>query len=217
MTDGALRPVCRSGAALRADAERLRLLTGTAPEEFRREKERLTASGQLLELPDGRLVAASAAESALARGLTVLEAWHADYPLMKGMPQAEWRAQAAPAGQTVPEELARLWADGGRLRWEQGLVALPGFEPVFTQEHKIMQRRLMHYYREAWLKAPDRKDVDEKFTPRGPLYPQMMRHLLASGSLIALTPHYAVHFEAYEQALALFRRLCRDNGVDTAA
>ncbi|MBR6950107.1 MAG: selenocysteine-specific translation elongation factor [Oscillospiraceae bacterium] len=193
-------------------AERLRLLTGTAPEEFRREKERLTASGQLLELPDGRLVAASAAESALARGLTVLEAWHADYPLMKGMPQAEWRAQAAPAGQTVPEELARLWADGGRLRWEQGLVALPGFEPVFTQEHKIMQRRLMHYYREAWLKAPDRKDVDEKFTPRGPLYPQMMRHLLASGSLIALTPHYAVHFEAYEQALALFRRLCRENG-----
>ena len=131
---------------------------------------------------------------------------------MKGMPQAEWRAQAAPAGQTVPEELARLWADGGRLRWEQGLVALPGFEPVFTQEHKIMQRRLMHYYREAWLKAPDRKDVDEKFTPRGPLYPQMMRHLLASGSLIALTPHYAVHFEAYEQALALFRRLCRENG-----
>ena len=196
-------------------AETLRLLTDSAPEEFRREKEELTASDRLMELPDGRLLAEGPAERALARGLEILDAYHADYPLMKGMTQARWREQAAPAGETVPEALARLWADRGLIRWEQGLVARPGFEPVFTQEHKIMQRRLMHYYREAWMKAPDRKDVDEKFTSRGPLYPQMMRHLLASGGLVSLTPRYAVHFEAYGEALELFRRLCREHGSVT--
>ncbi len=210
-----LRQLAEDAGLTGVPAERLRLLTGATPEDFRTDREKLTAEGQLTELPDGRLLARGPAEQALARGLKILEAWHADYPLMRGMPQTRWREQAAPSGETVPEALARLWADDGRIRWEQGMVALPGFEPVFTQEHKIMQRRLMHYYREAWMKAPDRKDVDEKFTPRGPLYPQMMRHLLASGGLVSLTPRYAVHNEAYEEALELFRGLCRAHGSVT--
>ena len=62
------------------------------------------------------------------------------------------------------------------------------------------------------MKAPDRKETDEKFAVRGPLYPQMMRHLLADGSLVSLSPRYAVHREAYVEALELFRRLCRERG-----
>ena len=193
-------------------AEGLRLLTGCAPEEFRRAEQALTDAGLLVKLPDGCLISADVEKRALEAGLAVLDRYHEDYPLMRGMPQNRWRQEAAPGMGTVPEALARLWAERGLIRWEQGLAARTGFEPVFTQEHKIMRRKILHYYREAWMKAPDRKETDEKFAVRGPLYPQMMRHLLADGSLVSLSPRYAVHREAYEEALELFRRLCRERG-----
>ena len=194
------------------DAEGLRLLTGCAPEEFRRAEQALTDAGLLVKLPDGHLISADVEKRALEAGLAVLDRYHEDYPLMRGMPQNRWRQEAAPGMGTVPEALARLWAERGLIRWEQGLAARTGFEPVFTQEHKIMRRKILHYYREAWMKAPDRKETDEKFAVRGTLYPQMMRHLLADGSLVSLSPRYAVHREAYVEALELFRRLCRERG-----
>ena len=84
------------------DAEGLRLLTGCAPEEFRRAEQALTDAGLLVKLPDGCLISADVEKRALEAGLAVLDRYHEDYPLMRGMPQNRWR-QAV--GGTRPDPL----------------------------------------------------------------------------------------------------------------
>lgn len=80
-----------------------------------------------------------------------------------------------------------------------------------------MQRKLLHYYREAWFFAPDLQEVKTKFSRFGLLFEQVLANLRIGGHLIALTPRYWVHFEAYAQALHIFSELAADGKPVTLA
>ena len=80
-----------------------------------------------------------------------------------------------------------------------------------------MQRKLLHFYREAWFFAPDLTAVKEKFCRFGTLFEQSLTNMQISGMLIALTPRYWVHFEAYQEALRIFSELAADGEAVTLA
>ncbi len=191
---------------------RLAVLDNLCPEELASLTRPLVEGGQVLTL-EGQLLAASAYAQRLMEVQQALTLWHRDYPLMEGMPLAQLRSQCFAKGDAT-QSLLRHMAEEGSLTLTEGQVALPDFAPVFTQQHKIMQRKLLHHYRDAWFRAPDRKDVDAKFTARGELYPQVFRHMLYHRMLVPLTPRYAVHHEAYAQAVALLKELAtHEKGV----
>jgi len=193
------------------EASELRLVCGQSEEEF---VSVLSACSSAVQLLPGRLYDSKVLDSCLDRGLAMLAAYHESYSLQSGMPQAQWMGELALTGLSG-DALLHRWTEEGRLKAEGGYLALPGFEPVFTQEHKIMQRKLMHYYRDAWYLAPDQKETDARFESRGPIYRQLLNHLRINERLIYLSPRYAVHFEAYESALELFRELCVKDGQVT--
>ncbi len=143
-----------------------------------------------------------------------LDSWHREYSLLPGMPLSQLR-------QKLPAEAADVllsdYVREGRLVLQEGYAALSGFTPVFTREHQIMRRKLLHFYREAWFLAPDKKDVDAKFESRGPIYPQLLNYLRMNGELVSLTPRYLVHKDAYDAALSLFRGLFAEKSNVTLA
>ncbi len=177
-----------------------------APEELALLLAQLEREGAVLALEGRAVLTAHALEEKRLRLLALLEKWQADYPLMSGMPLAQLREQGFATGEPA-DQILRLLTDWGAVQLRDGFASLPGFVPIFTQQHKIMQRKLLHYYREAWFFAPDRKAVDEKFSSRGEIYPQVMRHMLYNRLLVPLSPRYAVHHEAYAQAVELLNQM----------
>ena len=188
-----------------AERGTLQKSSNLSPKEYASCETALLESGMLLELLPGHLLARQPVEEKRAEAVRLLADFHESYPLQPGMRLAEWRSRLFSDEPT--DALLALWTQEGRLRTENGYVALPDFSPVFTREHKIMQRKLLHYYREAWFFAPDLTQVREKFRRFGTLFEQVLTNLRVGGQLIALTPRYWVHFEAYREALGIFSEL----------
>ena len=186
-----------------------------SPAEYAVCEQALFMDGSVIELLPGRLTAKKPVEEKRAEAERLLAGFHESYPLQPGMRLAEWRSRLfsdAPA-----DALLALWVQSGALRAENGYVALPDFTPVFTREHKIMQRKLLHYFREAWFFAPELPAVQEKFARFGTLFEQVFVNLRVEGRLIALTPRYLVHEEANQALLIIFAELAKDGAPVTLA
>lgn len=80
-----------------------------------------------------------------------------------------------------------------------------------------MQRKLQHYYRDAWFIAPSQRMLDEKFEKRGIIYRHVLANMRLTGKIVPLSTSYAVHFEAYAEALHIFRSLFTENETVTLA
>lgn len=195
-------------AGLRAaEREKLRRLSNFSPEEYGFAEAQLLQSGDVLDFLPGKLVSGSAVTQRREQAESLLSSFHETYPLQAGMRLAEWRSRLFPETDAPAEELLHFWQAQGSIKTENGFVALADFTPVFTQEHKIMQRKLLHYYREAWFFTPDLQTVKAKFERFGTLFEQVLANMRISGMLIPLTPRFWVHHEAYQDALRIFSEL----------
>ena len=204
------------GGLIPTDPGRLRRCSNLSEAQFQKALEALHAAGAVRQLPDGRLVSEAALSEKLDEGRSRLRAFHEEYALMQGMPLAQWRSTLFAQREVPADELLKLWCSEGSLKTENGFVALPEFTPVFTQAHKIMQRKLLHHYREAWLLAPDLAEVKEKFQ-RFELFEEVLRNMRMNGMLIPLSSRYWVHFEALEDAQRIFIGLSRESPAVTLA
>ena len=182
----------------------LRKTNNETPERITEAVDAFLGQEEVVELQPGRLVARSCLDSRWSPLASLLSQYHETYPLQPGMRAAELRSKGFPEGEVPVDQILSWYTAQGRMKWEKGYASLPDFVPVFTQQHKIMQRKLLHYYRDAWFQAPNQADVDAKFQARGEIYPQTLANMRLNGMLISLTPRYAVHFEAYKQALEIF-------------
>jgi selenocysteine-specific elongation factor len=190
----------------------LRIRANQSEEEYAPAEEKLLQSGKILEITEGKLISTAVIADRFEKVTELLQRFHDTYQLQPGMKLAEWRKRFFPEENAPCDELLQLWCKDGSLKYEKGYVSLPDFQPEFTQQHKIMQRKLLHYYKDAWLCSPDQKLVDKKFEKRGPIYKQIHINMRMNGLLIGLSPRYYVHHEAYEDALRIFRKLCARQG-----
>lgn len=206
--DAGLSPVLR---------ERLRRYGNLSPEEYARAESDVLRAGRAVEIVSGALIG----RDSLARGLTecesLLSRFHREYPLQAGMGVAELRSRMFADGSVPADAILNLWIRDGKLKSEGGKIALHDFVPVFTQEHKIMQRRILHHYREAWFIAPDIRKVQEKFARFGALYDQVIVNMRMEGMLVPLSRCFWVHREAYLDAVRIMNELARDHGSFTLA
>ncbi len=182
----------------------LRRINNETPERISAAVEVLSGQETVVELLPGNLLARSCLEGRWSQLEKLLSDYHQTYPLQPGMRVAELRSRGFPETEAPVDQILAWYVSQGRMKREKGYASLAGFVPVFTDQHKIMQRKLLHYYRDAWFQAPNQADVDAKFQARGPIYPQTLTNMRLNGMLISLTPRYAVHFEAYWQALEIF-------------
>ncbi|MCD8016505.1 MAG: selenocysteine-specific translation elongation factor [Oscillospiraceae bacterium] len=213
--DALLRRIEAGGCAPQNMA-RLAKCCGYTPQELSLQLSALREREKICVLDEQTTLAMQNLREKTAQIKSLLRDWHEDYQLMSGMPLAQLREQAFSPREAAPQILQWMETNGA-IKINNGFAALPDFEPIFTQQHKIMQRKLLHYYREAWLFAPDRKTVDEKFSIRGNIYQQVMRHMLYNRMLVPLSPRYAVHHEAYAEAVKLLKTLTADGSGVTLA
>lgn len=200
------------GGILPSSRRLLRIQANQSEEEYLSAEKKLLEDGKILEIREGELISRSAINERVEKVQELLQRFHKSYSLQPGMKLAEWRKRLFPEEKAPCDQLLALWCEEGLLKLEKGYVSLPDFKAEFTQQHKIMQRKLLHYYRDAWMKAPEQKKVDEKFENRGPIYKQIHINMRMNGMLIGLSPSYYVHFEAYEEALRIFTELCEQQG-----
>lgn len=179
-------------------------------EEYAQAEARLLSDGSAIALSGQLLLGADAVRARLRCVQAELARFHDEYPLQPGMRLSALRSRLFAEADAPVEALLALWAEDGLLKTEDGFAALPEFSPVFTQEHKIMQRRLLHYYRQAWFFAPDLSAVREKYARFGTLFEQVLANMRMNELLIPLTPRYWVHHEAYADALRLLYALGKD-------
>lgn len=211
-----LQRICDRALQL-TDRQLLQKSSNLSYTEYNTAESRLLDDGQVRMLLPGQLISANAAEEKLLQVHTLLSAFHDAYPLQPGMHTAQMRSSAFSASPDIADALLAHWSKLGAIRLEKDCIRLPDFSPVFTQEHKIMQRKLLHFYREAWLFAPDLAAVKEKFGRFGTLFEQTLTNMQISGMLIALTPRYWVHFEAHQEALRIFSGLAAGGAAVTLA
>ncbi len=190
----------------------LRIRANQSEEEYRPAEEKLLQSGRIFEIRDGKLISLSVIEERWEKCRELLQAFHKSYSLQPGMKIAEWRKRLFPEEGAPCDQLLEIWCEKGLLKAENAYISLADFEPEFTQQHKIMQRKLLHYYKDAWLMPPEQKIVDKKFEKRGPIYKQIHINMRMNGLLIGLSPSYYVHHEAYAEALCIFTELCEKQG-----
>lgn len=141
-----------------------------------------------------------------------LRIYQQKYPLQPGMDIAQLRGRVEKGEKVSADSILEIFINDGLLKMEKGHVATADFVPVFTQEHKIMQRKLLHYYKDAWLISPNQKVVDEKFMNRGIVYKQVLPSMKLTGKLIPITKKHALHHEAYRAALEILVDLCEKDG-----
>ncbi len=200
-----------------ADEAQLRAHCNLSPEEYQQCISPAVENGALLRIRKGWLHARTALEERSQAVQTMLARYHAEFPLQPGMRLPELRTRAFPEQIAAADEILTWYETQGCFNIEQGYVSLPDFVPVFTQQHKIMQRKLLHFYRDAWLQPPSRGEVDHKFRARGEIYPQVLANMRLNGLLIALSGKYLVHHEAYAAALATFRAMFETQNTVTLA
>ena len=193
--DGDLTPV---------SAEHLRKVCNLSQEFFSRTVREWTESEVLAELQPGAYCSCSALMRGSETMRDLLAAYHEKYPLQPGMPTAELKHRLF----TKESEAAFSWMEKkGFVVTEEQFSHLPDFTPVFTKEHKIMQRKLLHYYKDAGFLVPGRRETDRKFEHRQPYYSQVLANMLLNRQLILLSSQYIAHPEQDKKAREIFLSL----------
>lgn len=177
----------------------------------------LYASSAIRTLNKGGVVSKAALDAKLELIDKWLRIYQKKYPLQPGMDIAQLRGRVEKGESISADSILEIYIKDGILKMDRGHIATADFTPVFTQEHKIMQRKLLHYYKDAWLKSPNQRIVDEKFTSRGIVYKQVLPSMKLTGKLIPITKSYSLHHEAYRAALEILVSLCERDGYAAIA
>ncbi|MCF0132853.1 MAG: selenocysteine-specific translation elongation factor, partial [Blautia sp.] len=196
------------------DGTTLRKICNLGKEPFIRAVEEWTAQEILVELLPGAFCTRNALLRKNEQVQELLCEYHKKYPLQPGMPAAELKQRLFTKDSAAA--LSRMIAEGSVIS-EGQYLHLPGFAPVFTQEHKIMQRKLLHYYKDAGFLAPDRTETDRKFAHRQPYYSQVLANMLLNRQLLPLSPVHIVHPECEAAAREIFFRLFETRETVTLA
>ncbi len=191
--------------------EEMRLTSNLSEKEYKEAEDEAFSRNLLTPMEKNTLLANSIIKDRLQRATDELRKFHEEYPLQAGEPVSQFRKQVFPEDGAPGDELTNTWISQNAVKSADGFISLPDFKPVFTQEHKIMQRKIQHFYRDAWMMPPDTRDTDKKFEKRGPIYKQVLKNMILNGMLISIAPNYLMHAEAYDEALNIFTGLCLEN------
>jgi selenocysteine-specific elongation factor len=129
-----------------------------------------------------------------------VDAFHRDEPLRAGI-TVELLRQTVPThdqGRLADVLLSEAVASG-TLEVRDSSVSRPGYEPVITDQQRMVMDQLLDLYREAGLAAPMVSELPETFRDRDDLWP-LLKLLESRGRLVALENELFMEAEGFAAA-----------------
>lgn len=144
------------------------------------------------------------------RARQVLEEYHRSFPLRAGVPREELKSRLRLEGRVY---LACLhsWGVEGKVREVAGGVALEGFRPAPSGPQQAAIERMMGRVAAAEFSPPSVKDLTDA------LGEELYAYLVASGTLVVVSPEVAFGAEAYGKLVRGIRELLAREGQATVA
>ncbi len=177
---------------------------------------RLMEKGEVITLKpegageEGYLLTRAGWDKLLARMESLLEDYHRRYPLRKGMPKEELRSRLKIPPGVLSEALARAAAEG-RIREEEGVLALSRHEVRFSPEQKELVERLLSRFRASPYATPSVAECEAA------LGSELFSALLDTGILVKVSPEVVFLAETYrEMVKRVVERLEREGKITVA-
>ncbi len=164
----------------------------------------------LADHPAGGLVSAAQWSSLGSAMRSLLEAYHAQYPLRAGMPREELKSRLSLEARLYVDVLQRAAAEG-IVRATDALVALPDHQPRFTPEQQRRVQSLLARFAREPYSPPGVAEAEAEVGP------DVLASLVEQGRLIRLSDTVLLTAETYRQMLdAVVERLRRGETVTVA-
>ncbi len=174
----------------------------------------LQESGQVFSLlppvSTSALVSRGQWASLTARTQSLLEAYHAQYPLRLGMPREELKSRLNLEGRLYADVLQRAVADGV-VNATEAVVYLPSHEIRFTPEQERHVAALLARFARNPYSPPSVSEAEAEVGP------DVLAALLEQGRLLRLSDSVLLSAETYRSMLAsVLERLRRGEPVTVA-
>ncbi len=174
----------------------------------------LRGSGQVFPLVPGSAASALIAQaqwaSLGARIRSLLEAYHAQYPLRPGMPREELKSRLNLEARLYADALQRAGAEG-ILESSEATVRLSGFRPRFTPEQERRVAALLARFAQSPYSPPSAPEAEAEVGP------DVLAALVDQGRLVRLSDSVLLSEEAYRTMLdQVLERLRRGESVTVA-
>ncbi len=178
--------------------------------------QKLLEKGEVLTLkPEGAgedsyLLTKSGWDRLLARMVSLLEEYHRRYPLRRGMPKEELRSRMKIPSGVFGEALSRAAAEG-KIREEEGLVALSQHEIKFSPEQKELVEKLLARFRASPYITPSIAECENA------LGSELFSALLEMGVLVKVSPEVVFLAETFQEMVKrVVERLEREGKITVA-
>ena len=174
----------------------------------------LQSQGQVFPLlpdrPAGALLSQGQWSTLRARIGSLLEAYHAQYPLRLGMPREELKSRLDLDARLYADVLQRGASESAVMATE-AVVYLPGHHPRFTAEQEQRVRSLLARFRQSPYSPPSTSEAEAQVGP------DVLAALIEQGPLVRLSDSVLLLSETYRQMLdAVVERLGRGDSVTVA-
>ncbi len=193
------------------EAETVAKLAGLTLAETRAALEALQARGEVLTI-GGLFVDAVAWQQLTEQMLSVLRAFHAQYPLRRGMPKEELKSRL-----NLPPRLfavaAERWLRDGSVIEEGAQARTPEHAVRFTTEQSAKIERLFSALRRERFAPPSRGELEQELG----IEPAVIGALAELGRLIKLTETVVYPTDTYEEMVAVIVEWLRSTGKITVA
>ena len=166
----------------------------------------LKETGRLLQLEAGdlsprgdQIVIAAASWSAVAdRARSLLDAYHRQFPLRKGVPREEFRSRLKLPSRVFGAVIARLASEGVLVESDSS-VSSPNHTVTFNQDQERLVQRLLQKFAANPYAPPSRKECEEE------LGDELLSALIDSGRIVPVSAEVLFRREDYEGMVAKIR------------
>ena len=147
------------------------------------------------------------------RSQNILNKYHKENPLQKGMPIREFCMSLLPSVQpNNAESIVKLICGEGFIKINGQDVAHAQFTIKATDSHNKIRDAILSSFIDGGFSPPSYDDVASGFAKDKKIFEQVFQALVKSGDMLLLTPQIYVCKEYYDRAVQLFTDLAKSKG-----
>ncbi len=209
-----------------AEMQSLVQKTGLSQEQVKQAVGALISQGELLLLDGSKgatsstpvlngqsiLISARTWEKLRERIEALLSAYHAEYPLRRGMPREEVRSRSGLDARSFSRVEARLLSEG-RIVQDGPLMARAGHRVELTEEQEHRVAEAVAALRRAGASPPSTPELIAQFG----LTSELVASLLDQGRLVEIAPEMVLDRESYDSTVETIVGMIRQQGPITVA
>jgi selenocysteine-specific elongation factor len=170
------------------------------------------ASGEPSVNSQSLLISAEAWSALKDRTISMLEGFHAEHPLRRGMPREEARSRLGLDARAFARVESRLLSEG--LVAQQGpLMCLAGHEVRFTDDQRRRVELFTAALKEGGASPESATDLSARFGLNG----EVLAALLDQGAIVEVAPGLFLERQVYEETVATIVEMIKSQGSATVA